>query len=138
MYLASPSLARPVRVSPAFQQLSPPIIVSGMHRSGTSLVSGMLSLMGAQMYPHGLPKQEGGRVVLPNAEERMNGYAEAEPFFLVNEKILARAQATWDFVDPLLQRRDDPAFEDAAVELIEVSTHTLLKRDFLDAFAGGV
>src|ERR1041385_7790606 len=78
MYLASPSSGRPIRISPAFQQLSPPIIVVGMHRSGTSLVSGMLSLMGVQMYPHGLPRQEGGRIVLPNAEERMNGYAEAE------------------------------------------------------------
>ena len=107
---------RPVRISPAFQRLGPPLIVVGMHRSGTSLVSGMLSLLGVQMYPHALPKDETGRIVLPTANERMNGYAEAEPFYLMNERILGRAQATWDFVDPFLKVRDEPKFEQASVE----------------------
>ena len=136
--MARPSSSRPVRVSPAFQQLSPPLIIVGMHRSGTSLVSGMLSLMGVQMYPHGLPRSEGSRVILPSPNERMNGYAEAEPFFLVNEKILVRAQATWDFIDPFLKLRDEPKFADASVEVLESATFGILKREFVDAFDGGI
>src|SRR4051794_13631081 len=42
---------RPPLIHPGFRRLSPPVIVIGMHRSGTSLVAGMLSVLGVFIGP---------------------------------------------------------------------------------------
>ncbi|HTE20391.1 MAG TPA: hypothetical protein VK689_18660, partial [Armatimonadota bacterium] len=43
--------ARPALVHPAFRRLPPPLIVLGMHRSGTSVVAGILARLGVYMGP---------------------------------------------------------------------------------------
>src|SRR5690348_11679575 len=85
---ASRPVRREVAVSPAFARLPPPLIIIGMHRSGTSLVSGMLSCMGAFMDP-AWPRVSGSEsIVPPGPLVRRNGYGEATAFRLLNERLL--------------------------------------------------
>ncbi len=85
---------------PAFRRLPPPVIVIGMHRSGTSLVAAMLARLGVYM-------GSGTELAAAGADPalRSSGYAEAGEFFRLNELLLRRAGATWDRVEPFLERR---------------------------------
>ncbi|MFN3653067.1 MAG: sulfotransferase [Armatimonadota bacterium] len=93
-----------------FRHLPPPIILIGMHRSGTSLVAGMLHALGVYMGPDlRFPAPSDP----PEVQEalRRAGYGEALPFREINESLLKSARAEWDRVTPFLQARgraEDP------------------------------
>ena len=86
-------------VSPAFQKLSPPIIVIGMHRSGTSMLSGILHILGVYMDPEFPTSKEDHHLDKPNDLTRQNGYGEATCFRLLNEEVMAQSGADWFHID---------------------------------------
>ncbi len=75
-------------LSPEFQRLSPPILIIGMHRSGTSLVAGLLDILGVYIDPE-MRRQDS--VDVPSSVSRQNGYGEATSFRLLNEEIMAKS-----------------------------------------------
>jgi len=115
-------------VYPAFRRLPPPVIVIGMHRSGTSLAAGMLSVLGVFMGP---------RLRLPAADPvesgalRSSGYGEAAAFYRLNERLLAQAGAGWNRIEPFLELREDACFERRAVRALQLATFGSLRTGYL-------
>ncbi len=118
-----------VKLSQAFQKLAPPVIIIGMHRSGTSMVAGMLHAMGAFVDPM-LESVVPGEA-LPSDTARTAGYGEAVAFRLVNEAIMGRTGANWCQVEPFLARRDHPRFAGVCVRQLGQATHEILLREYL-------
>src|SRR5437016_2251108 len=67
------------------------LVVLGMHRSGTSALTGLLSLLG--VHP--------GIDLMPANEFNPKGYWELQPVVQLNEELLARLGRLWDDVMPL-------------------------------------
>ncbi|WP_309091528.1 hypothetical protein [Phenylobacterium sp.] len=88
-------------------------LVLGMHRSGTSAVTQLLSLAGAE-----LPEN-----VMPGDEHNAQGYFEPWKIALLNDERLRAAGSAWDdvFAFPFrpLSRKDDRAWANRAMELVE-------------------
>jgi hypothetical protein len=122
----------PASISPRFAALPPPVIVVGMHRSGTSLIAGMLAQLGLFLDPAMPPPAEGVRLVPPSDQLRSDGYGEAEAFRLLNERILDSAGAAWNEIAPFLALRDDPGFSARSLETMRRATFTSLIARFLD------
>lgn len=61
------------------------IVISGMHRSGTSSVAGVVGLLGAT-----LP-----RSLLPSQQDNPRGFFESERILQINERILGAAGTYW-------------------------------------------
>lgn len=117
-------------IHPRFRQLAPPVIVIGMHRSGTSLVAGMLGALGVYVGPEfGAPA--GGDLTAQARAGRLSGYAEAAAFFRVNEQLLRAGRASWSRVEPFLQRRGQSAWGQSAALALQAHTCGSLLRDFL-------
>jgi len=78
------------------------IVVLGMHRSGTSMIAGILTKLGIFM----------GRQFIGPSESNEEGHFEAVEFVELNEAILQLAGATWDNVPTREQvaevARDNP------------------------------
>lgn len=64
------------------------IFVLGMHRSGTSMISGILSICGAWL---GKPKD-----ILMNGKDNPKGHFENKPFMHLNRQILRANNGRWD------------------------------------------
>jgi hypothetical protein len=64
------------------------VCVLGMHRSGTSLLTRVLNLIGVNLGP--------GQLLLQAGQGQPKGYWENEQFVYLNEDILARYGGTWD------------------------------------------
>jgi hypothetical protein len=94
-----------------------------MHRSGTSVVAGMLSMMGVYLDPAFPCSANPTDDVLPDAQSRTNGYAESVAFRLLNESILTSAGANWYDIEPLLARRDQLVFARANVARMQLATY---------------
>jgi glycosyltransferase involved in cell wall biosynthesis len=62
------------------------IIILGMHRSGTSLISGLISILGA--YP--------GDNLMKPTEDNPKGYYENNSVYLLNKRILDENNTNWD------------------------------------------
>jgi hypothetical protein len=62
------------------------ILVLGMHRSGTSVVSGAMVRLGAAA----------PRTLMPATHDNMRGYWESTRIVYFNEELLASAGSTWD------------------------------------------
>lgn len=120
----------PLPIAPAFRKLPPPVLVVGMHRSGTSLVAGMLATLGVYMDPLFAPAFE-QPLAAPGTVARRNGYAEAVAFRLLNESLLGRAGANWKQVTPFLQHRDRPSFASVSLLKMQAATYTTLQRNYL-------
>ncbi len=90
---------------PAFRNLPAPLIVIGAHRSGTSMVAGMLELLGVEMGTRS-PLQPGCQV---DVYLRSSGYSEGFDAYLLNELLLARAGTAWHTPGPFLDTRDTTA-----------------------------
>ncbi|HZO90482.1 MAG TPA: sulfotransferase [Chthonomonadaceae bacterium] len=118
-------------ISAPFRVLPPPLIIVGMHRSGTSLVAGMLTILGVYLDPAMMPPAEGERLSIPDEQLRQDGYGEAQDFRLLNERLLARASASWDYVEPFLQRRDRPTFARLSLARMQLATFGSLRSSFL-------
>ncbi|MFN3649384.1 MAG: sulfotransferase [Armatimonadota bacterium] len=113
-----------------FGELPPPLVVIGMHRSGTSVVAGMLGALGVYMGP-GLRIPTEADPASLQERLRTEGYGEALAFVRVNEALLAAAEADWCRVEPLLQRRDTPELAARAEALIASALSGPLRRDYL-------
>jgi hypothetical protein len=83
--------------------LTSPIIVIGMHRSGTSLLTKMLEVCGVFW---GKSKDE---------------YNESIGFQSINEQLFAMANATWDKPEPVESLFSDPQLAEAAESLIRTT-----------------
>jgi hypothetical protein len=119
-------------LNPRFRELAPPVIVIGMHRSGTSLVAAMLAILGVYMGPEMRRVVQPDGAVDPDAKARESGYAEAEAFRLLNERLLQRAGAAWNRPEPFLQRRNDPPFAAACLRRIELASFGSLHTGYLN------
>jgi hypothetical protein len=67
------------------------LLVAGMHRSGTSAVTRVLSLCGAQLPDH----------LMPSSERNPKGYYESQRIYDLHEELLAELGSAWDDVGPL-------------------------------------
>ncbi len=89
------------------------ILVLGMHRSGTSLVTGILHLLGANL----------GRSLLGAAAENPTGFWEHEAVIDINDRLLALRNLSWHTPSLLPDDASLPASEssllDEAAALIE-------------------
>ena len=68
------------------------IIVLGMHRSGTSALTGILNLLGADL---------GGYLQIPDENHNPKGLWENIDFMLFNEAVFASCNSSWDDIRPL-------------------------------------
>jgi hypothetical protein len=109
----APRPGAPALIHSAFRRLPPPLVLIGMHGSGTSIVSRILGSLGAYMGHH------------------LDEHAEAGEFFALNEEILYRAGASWDRVDPLLNRIDDARFARSSVRRLRLATLGSLRTGYL-------
>ena len=73
------------------------IFILGMHRSGTSAVSGALRFCG---FGH-------GGALMPNQRDNVNGFWESLPIVRLNTRLLAMAGMRWDKIR-LPARLPDP------------------------------
>ena len=134
-------LAAPARVAaaaapapivfPAFRRLPPPIIVIGMHRSGTSMVSAMLWALGVYLGPELGPPGDTDPGIAQDDLRRVYGYAEAAAFREVNVRLLERAGASWSRVEPFLAQRDAEAFRRASLRAMQWATFGQLRSRYL-------
>jgi hypothetical protein len=102
-----------------------------MHRSGTSLVGALLAALGVFMGPECEVYATEERLHLPDSRLLMNGYAEAVDFRSVNDGLLSRAGATWDQIQPFLDRRDHPGFARRSIFLLQAATFGRLYSHYL-------
>jgi glycosyltransferase involved in cell wall biosynthesis len=93
------------------------LLVLGMHRSGTSAVTRLLSLLGAD-----LPKDPIG----PVAGDNEAGFWEPAPMVDLNNELMTAAGSSWDDVLPI--RRD--WFESDAVEPFRIRAIELLHHQY--------
>lgn len=118
--------ALPWGLHPRFRRLPPPVIVIGMHRSGTSLVAGMLGALGVYVGP-----EFNGDWSAKVQAGLGTGYAEAGAFFRINEQLLRASRSTWARVAPFLQRRRQPTWGQSAALALRAHTFGSLQRNFL-------
>jgi glycosyltransferase involved in cell wall biosynthesis len=84
-------LAERAACGPAAGQPRIAVLVLGMHRSGTSFVTRLLSLMGCD-----LP-----RTLIGERPSNPRGHWESEPIQMLNDRLLAAAESRWDDWRPL-------------------------------------
>jgi hypothetical protein len=89
------------------------VVVIGVHRSGTSMLAGILDKLGISMGPN----------VKANAQQAKHnalGYYEDNSFMDLNERILTRSNRGWaDVPDPLKLGNACASFQGPALELIQ-------------------
>lgn len=86
---------------PEFLRLPPPLIVIGMHGSGTSIISRILAELGVYMGTN------------------LDAHAEAAEFYHLNEELLYRSGSGWSHPEPFLSDlRRGPAAATAALRLL--------------------
>lgn len=129
--IASFQKSKELTVAPAFLRLPPPIILIGMHRSGTSLAAGLLSMLGVYMDPAFYKASTQSNNPGLNDAMRKYGYGEAVCFRLLNEEIMARAGADWRCPKPLLEQRTKANFNKYATKVFRTATFTTLNNEFL-------
>jgi hypothetical protein len=67
------------------------LLVVGMHRSGTSAITRILSLCGAQLPDH----------LMPSSDRNPRGYYESQRIYDLHEELLVELGSAWDDVAPL-------------------------------------
>jgi hypothetical protein len=96
----------------------------------------MLSLLGVFVDIPGPRQDESGGIIPPDESMRRNGYGEAKAFRRINERLLLRAGADWDRIEPFLLRRDEPVFRRTNLLRMQIATFTGLRREFLSHALG--
>ena len=114
MALSFPSVDLPVN--------GRPIVVLGMHRSGTSAVSGCLSQLGIHL---------GGNLLSPIHGENDKGFWEHRGIVAIHDLLLAELGSSWDDVRTLPQGWwDSPAAVTASANLLEVLSGDLTRAGY--------
>lgn len=75
--------------------MSQVVFITGMHRSGTSMIARLLNLCGVYLGPE--------NDLLPPQPENLEGYWENRQFMLLNDELLSKLSGGWDYppqVDP--------------------------------------
>ncbi|SHH86309.1 sulfotransferase family protein [Cognatishimia maritima] len=87
------------------------LLVLGMHRSGTSAVTGLTGILGAQMPAH----QIGA------GAQNAKGFFEAKAIARLNDRLLGLRERTWDSWSPMtaVTAAEAPELVDEALELLE-------------------
>ncbi|MCK5219054.1 hypothetical protein KAR10_06000, partial [bacterium] len=89
------------------------VVVLGMHRSGTSVITKALELFGVEL----------GQDLIPVADDNLKGFWEDKSIIELNDRILALAGMTWfsvfDYPFALLDSEQGKTFEDEAVNILE-------------------
>lgn len=128
------------QVHTRFRRLPAPIIVVGMHRSGTSLVSGMLGALGVYMGPELQSQLERGEAFWADPAAAESGYGEADDFRGVNDQLLGAFGAGWDRIDAVLYRGAEALASEECLRIASRATHGRLRTSFLaeagDLFEG--
>lgn len=93
----------------------------GMHRSGTSVVSRLLNLLGVHLGPD--------TSLMPPKPDNPKGFWEHESFVVINEEILARFGGAWDRPPALPQDWE----RDARLDDLRARARRLIASDFLAA-----
>ncbi len=92
------------------------LIVLGMHRSGTSAVAGVLSMLGA----------DAGPSLMPAREDNPKGFWEHADIVAVHEKLLAHLESDWNDV----RRLPDGWWRRADVSPYRNELRSIVRRDF--------
>lgn len=92
------------------------LIVLGMHRSGTSAVAGVLSMLGA----------DAGSSLMPAREDNPKGFWEHADIVAVHEKLLAHLGSDWNDV----RRLPDGWWQRADVSPYRDDLRAIVQRDF--------
>jgi hypothetical protein len=101
------------------ETLQPPLILLGMHRSGTTILAQALATLG--LY-----------------QGRLGGHHESRLFFDLNEAILSWAHATWDHPTPVERLFRDADVLQAAADLLREHMRQRFPSEFLGSdHAGG-
>jgi hypothetical protein len=93
------------------------VLVVGMHRSGTSAATRIISLLGAELPDNLMPA---------HAEFNAAGFWESLEIVALNDRLLHAAQSAWDDVLPV----DAAAVQPAAMQGFLAGARELLARDF--------
>jgi hypothetical protein len=104
-----------------------------MHRTGTSLVAGMLTQLGLYLDPRMPPPAEGETLAPANALARTSGYGEALAFHRANVRLLRRAGADWSYPEPFLASRDSVVSARLGIAYLQLATATSLRSQYLAA-----
>ncbi|MCH2091319.1 MAG: glycosyltransferase [Pseudoxanthomonas sp.] len=84
------------------------VLVAGMHRSGTSALTGTLSLLGFDLGEH----------LLPPSEDNPKGFYENSEVVAIHERLLSAIGSSWDDPRPFPEGWDrSPAAETAVIEI---------------------
>ena len=92
------------------------LLVLGMHRSGTSALTRILNLLGAEI----------GDDLLPAHPDNPAGFWESRDIVLLHDEILATLGSSWDDPRPI----PDTAFERDGIRPHRERLRELLERDF--------
>lgn len=82
------------------------VVVLGMHRSGTSVLTGLVSLFGGYL----------GAELMSSTRDNPRGYFENNKVYLLNEKILREQNASWDNYSFVVEDISDHNFQSYVVE----------------------
>ncbi len=89
------------------------VVVIGVHRSGTSMLAGVLDKLGVSMGPNEEANAQ-------QAKHNASGYYEDKKFLDLNERILTRSNRGWaDIPDPWKVGNACASFRGPALELIQ-------------------
>ena len=96
------------------------LIILGMHRSGTSLLTGLLGQVGVKM---------GRSLYAPQKGVNEKGFWEHEDIVDTHDELLLHLRSQWDDLLPL----NNKWWEDETVQPFAARMHNLVKRDFSGA-----
>src|SRR5215470_10184663 len=94
------------------------VVILGMHRSGTSALTGALAKSGATPGAH----------LMPPTTDNPEGYWECAPVVRLNDELLKRMGSRWDSVVPLA----GDAFAQPAIEAVRSDAAEIVAAEFGD------
>jgi len=86
------------------------IVILGMHRSGTSVLTGLVSLFGGYV----------GADLMPPTKDNPKGYFENNKIYLLNEKILRENKSSWHDYSFVVENIDKSKFQEYVLEAKKV------------------
>lgn len=86
------------------------VIVIGMHRSGTSMIAGILYHLGVFM---------GENLMVGDMPQQPHGYYEDREIISLNERLLTACKGSWDYPPPSISLPDDHELIEEMERLIE-------------------